>query len=460
MRVLMTAHTFYPESKGGVENHVLGLAHYLRKHGHEAAVFYRIHSPDHQQYQLIEGGWEGIPIFKIVHNYIPQRPNPYPYYDRQVEVRFLQVLDRFTPDLVHMHHLGTLSTSLIGTAQRRGLPAIYTLHDFWPMCILSQMLTPDGRLCPGPDGGLRCTECMWLKTGEAPAQSLSISKRLRELGLVESLRRVPKFIRDWIAVRIGGDQRSLWNRMLTLPTRDQHMRQTLLQADLLLSPSQFLIETFVQWGVPRSRFVYVQNGISAALLSAPRVERFPQREPFTFGFIGSHHHFKGVHVLIDAFSRAELPGAVLRIWGGAHSPRAAEYVASIRRAVDAHEDISLEGQFPPERITEVLREIDVLVMPSLWYENNPLTIMEAFAMGVPVIAGNVGGMAELVTDGESGLLFEVGDPADLADKMVRIMDPQVLAQCRAGIQPPQSVEEMSARIVEIYRGMLSQGTGA
>jgi glycosyltransferase involved in cell wall biosynthesis len=455
----MTAHTFYPESKGGVENHILGLAHYLRGLGHEAAVFYRIHSPDYQQYQLIKGEWEGIPIFKIVHNYIPQRPNPYPFYDRQVEVRFLDVIDQFAPDLVHIHHLGTLSTSLIGAAQRQDLPVIYTLHDFWPMCRLSQMLTPDGRLCPGPDGGMRCTECMWLQAEDGPPQTLNIRDRIRKLGLAESLRRAPRFARDWVAARFGAPQGSLWTRMLTLPARDQHMRQTLLEADLLLSPSRFLIEMFDKWGVPSSRFAYVQNGIHAGLLSAPRVDGYPKREPFTFGFIGSHNHHKGVHILIEAFAHAELSDAALRIWGGANSPRAAEYVASLKQAADAHENISLEGQFSPERITEVLREIDVLVIPSLWYENNPLTIMEAFAMGVPVIAGNVGGMAELVIDDENGLLFDVGNPNDLADKMARVLDPALLAQYRKGIKAPHSVEEMSARILHIYEDILAKKAG-
>ena len=452
MRILMTAHTFYPASKGGVENHILGLAHYLMERGHEVGVFYRVHAPDERQYALIEDKWEDIPVFRIVHNFVFYRPNPYPFYDRQVEERFLQVLGRFEPDLVHVHHLGNLSTSLVGAAQRRGLAVVWTLHDFWPMCPLSQMLTPDGRLCPGPDGGLRCVECLWLRSLEG-GPSFSLRARVRDLGVRESIKRLPRFARDFLASKLGY-RSMLWNRLLALPTRDEHMRRVMLAADQLLSPSRFLIQKFQEWGIPSARFVYVQNGVPASLLAASRGAGFPSRQ-FTFGFIGSHHPFKGVHVLLDAFLQAQLPGAVLKVWGGSHSPQFQDYVASIREQAGASEAIMLEGMFPPEQIADVLRQVDVLVVPSTWYENNPLTILEAFAMGVPVIAGDVGGMAELVRDGENGLLFEVGNSADLAAKMRAIMNPDLLEQCRAGVEPPHSVDEMGAEIAAIYERLLA-----
>lgn len=448
----MTAHTFYPASKGGMENHIFGLAHYLRAQGHQAGVFYRVHAPDEHQYALVEGEWEGIPVFKIVHNYIFYRPNPYPFYDRQVEKRFLQALDRFRPDLVHVHHLGNLSTSLVGAAQRRGLPVVWTLHDFWPLCPLSQMLTPDGRLCPGPDGGLRCVECLWLRSLEREP-SFSLRARVRDLGVRESIKRLPRFARDFLAAKLGYKS-MLGNKLLALPARDEHMRRTVLSTDQLLSPSRFLIQKFQEWGIPSSRFIYVQNGVPASLLAAAHGAGFPSREQFTFGFVGSHHPFKGLHVLLDAFSQGRLPGAVLKIWGGSSSPQYQEYGASIRELVGASEAVTLEGVFPPERVADVLRQVDVLVVPSTWYENNPLTILEAFAMGVPVIAGNVGGMAELVRDEENGLLFEVGNSVDLADKMRRIMDPKLLERCRAGIRPPHSVEEMGAEIAAVYERLL------
>lgn len=451
MRILMTAHTFYPEGRGGVEKHILTLARHLREANHEVAVFYRIHSPDEREYALVEGSWGGIRTFKVVHNFIGSMPNPFPFYDRQVEERFVSVIQAFHPSLVHIHHLGGLSTSLVSAAKRRDLPVVWTLHDFWPMCPMSHLLTPNGDLCAGPDEGIRCVECLWLRSrGEyAP---LSIRARVREIGWIEGLRRAPRFLKDLIAARIGHTE-SLWDRLQTLPARNEHMRSVLLNVDLLISPSQFLIDRFEAWGIPRSKFRYLQNGVPAALLSGQHRDPPTHRGHFAFGFIGSINPHKGVHILVEAFLQADLPDTRLGIWGGAE-PAMEDYLASVRKKAASSNRIALEGCFEPDNLIDIQRQIDVLVVPSLLYENNPLAILESFAMKTPVIASNVGGMAELVQDDGNGLLFQVGDSADLADKMRKIREPERLERYRAGITPPQSVDAMGTALEHIYSGLL------
>ncbi len=105
-----------------------------------------------------------------------------------------RVLDAFRPDLVHLHHLGGgLSTSFVGLVRRRGLPTALTLHDYWFMCPRSTPVDRDGRLCPGPDGGLRCTACWIADHYDAARPSLG---RIRGLGMGESLRRAPRWLAD------------------------------------------------------------------------------------------------------------------------------------------------------------------------------------------------------------------------------------------------------------------------
>lgn len=448
MRILMTAHTFYPESSGGVERHVFDLATRLKEKGHDVGVLYRIHSPEHQEYALLESEWRGIPVFKIVHNYVAKMPNPYPFYDRQVEMRFLEVLDKYPIDLMHIHHLGGLSTSLIDAAHRRGLPVLWTLHDFWPMCSLSKLLTPDGRLCLGPDDGMRCAECTWLQWQHRDEPD-NVLARLMEIGWRNLPRRALQFMGTFIAARMGWKD-ALWDKLLSLPARDDHMRRTLLKADLLISPSQFLIDCFEEWGIPRSRFRYLQNGVPASLLRDSHEIPLLRTGPLTFGFLGSFYPEKGLHILLDAFLQAELADTRLRIWGGLANPQFRHYVASIEERANSAANITLEGKFPPEELPQVLEQIDVLVMPSVWYENNSLSMLEALAAKVPIIAGNVGGMAELVRHDENGLLFQVGDPCDLADKMRMIVDPECLQRYRASIRPPRSTEEVGDQLEQIY----------
>lgn len=449
MRVLMVAHTFMPESMGGVENHALRLMQDLRILGHQAAIMYRIHAPDSEEYALQLREFAGIPTYAVVHNFRGGVPTPHHYYNRGIETRFLEVVAEFCPDVIHVHHLGGLSTSVIGAAKRLGLPVIWTLHDFWPMCVLSHLLTPDGRLCPGPDTGLRCVECLWLQRLAKP-ETLDLRARIRELGLGESLLRLPRFARDWVLLKLRGSDDTFKDEAAALPVRDRYMRQLLLQPDLLISPSRFLIDMFESWGVPRTRFHHLQNGVAPDLACHRIPSNAPRHAPFTFGFIGTVYPYKGADILIHAFAKAAIPDAALRLWGAQPGSRFQSYAKDLGALAQAVPNVVFEGAFAPPQLAEIMSAIDVLVVPSVLYENNPLVILEAFAMGIPVIAGNVGGMAELVQHEHNGLRFRVGDADDLAEKLHLITLPGNLERYRAGIQPPASTPEVASALVGIY----------
>ena len=100
------------------------------------------------------------------------------------------------------------------------------------------------------------------------------------------------------------------------------------------------------------------------------------------------------------------------------------------------------GAIPHDQIAQALASIDVLVVPSIWPENAPLVIQEAFLAGVPVVASRIGGIPEMVTDGRNGLLFQAGDAEDLARTLARLLhEPGLLESLRAGIPPVRSIEE-------------------
>ncbi len=101
------------------------------------------------------------------------------------------------------------------------------------------------------------------------------------------------------------------------------------------------------------------------------------------------------------------------------------------RPMATNPSIAFMGSFANDQVADVLSQIDVLVVLSIWYENSPLTIHEAFMAGIPVIASNIGGMAEHVHHMENGLLFEVGDPADLRQKTIYLLRTVVLLRSSA-----------------------------
>ena len=137
------------------------------------------------------------------------------------------------------------------------------------------------------------------------------------------------------------------------------------------------------------------------------------------GFHGTIAEHKGLHVLVDAFRRLpESAGATLRICGGIGD--FPDYTAAVLEAIDRDPRINLAGRIPQEQMARELEQIDVLVVPSIWYENAPLVVYSAFAAGVPVVATDLGGMSEVVVDGQNGLLFAPADAAGLAAQLLRL----------------------------------------
>jgi glycosyltransferase involved in cell wall biosynthesis len=184
--------------------------------------------------------------------------------------------------------------------------------------------------------------------------------------------------------------------------------QLLNRADVI-RPSGFF-DPFVGRRNPEIRF----SDYGMKVPSAP--ERVPESANgrLRFSFIGSIMPHKGVDVLVDAFSRVSGRDAELRVYGDpGYAP---DYYANVvGRARNG--SVRFMGKFDNDDVYRILQETDALVVPSVWCENSPLTMHEAVLAGVPVIASNIGGMAELVRRTGNGLLFEVASVDDLHAKI-------------------------------------------
>ena len=158
-------------------------------------------------------------------------------------------------------------------------------------------------------------------------------------------------------------------------------------------------------------------------------------------------------MLIQAFrSLPDDPNVTLRICGGWGTTRA--YSRSILNQIAEHPRINLAGRFPNDRMADELSRIDVLVVPSVWYENAPLVVYAALAAGVPVVATDLGGLSETISHGRNGLLFEPADAADLARQLRRLVDePGLLAALREGAHGARSVVDSVDEFLELYESL-------
>lgn len=453
MRILLVTHGFLPESSGGTEVHTYLLAKALQGR-HEVSVCTHVSDPSRPEHALYRGDLDDLPVYSLVNNFTWGAGSEYFFYDRGQDAPFSAVLDEVQPDVVHMHHLGGgLSTSFPGLVRGRGIPLLLTLHDFWPLCYRSHLLTAEDLLCLGPDDGLRCAHCWQLDSLRPPSRLA----QAREVGLRNALRMAP-----------GAILRAVGERLVPLPggyhttrllARDAYFRRLLTRFDLLLAPSQFLRDRYIDWGVAAERLLFVQNGVDPASFSGLQ-RPLPNGERLSVAYLGSLLPHKGLDVLVEAANLLADAPVDLHIYGRTEGSAATEaYVAGLRARL-RNPRLTFEGPYVPRDLGRVLSGADVVVVPSILYENCPMAILEALYAGRPVVASNAGGMAELVRDGVNGLTFRLGDGADLAARLRTLAhDRQMLLALQRGITPPQAMDAVAARVEQLYSDLLARAEG-
>lgn len=253
--------------------------------------------------------------------------------------------------------------------------------------------------------------------------------------------------RSWFERVAGGMQR----RRLTSQVQARRDRTMSLfdEVDLFIAPSPFLKTKFIEYGMPEDKIVFSDYGI--ADLGYAGEPEAPKR-PVRFTYVGTVVEHKGLHVLIDAFNRLAHDGAILNVYGSLGE--FSDYARRVRGMI-AHPGVRLRGRAENSGIPAILRDSDALIVPSIWFENSPITIHEAFLARVPVITSRFGGMADLVKDGVNGLLFEVGDADSLTQCLQRCVDdPELLQRIKPDPISVKGLDEDAEWMEEQYRRLL------
>ncbi|HEY8149389.1 MAG TPA: glycosyltransferase, partial [Vicinamibacteria bacterium] len=378
--VLLVLHAFPPETMAGTEIVTLSLAHELTRRGHRVTVLHRTADPRQPEGTIAETAYEGLRVLRLA-RHDRARTLAETDCDEGVDAAFRDLLRREAPDVVHFQHLLHLSARLPLICREEGVPSVLTVHDFWFRCPKVQLIRDDGRICAGPPPILGCAPCLEGRPDRIDALAALSRPLARPLQALASS--------------------SLLAQVAERPAR---MMQVLLAPDFVTAPSRFMKEKMVEAGVPAERLIVSDNGMETAWLETyrPRVSDGRVR----FGFVGSLVWYKGLEVLAKAFALLGDPRAELHVHGDAEGrPEFRAVAARARAAAGASPSVVFHGPFAPSRLGEVLGSIDVVVVPSLWYENSPLTIHEAFQARVPVLVSDEGGMRELVREGKGGLRF-------------------------------------------------------
>lgn len=419
MRILLVIHDYLPLHAAGSEIYTAHLARALADAGHEVSVFTCEERRDLEQWSLIERTFDGIPVFEAIYNRIYHDLSEQ-WDDPRMAAVFDGVLERVRPDLVHVQGLQFVGgTSALAACARRGMRTIMTLHEYWWLCPRAGLMYDlDGRACERatPRDCARCVDVYPIDRERWSDARCSNSHA--DLG-----------DRRWFARALEG--------------RAQDMAAAVAHVHAFIAPSRFLAERFAACGFPRDKLVVADYGFPAA---SPAVRRAPGT-PLRVGYVGTLSDYKGVLVLARAVEAAGLPPERMTVGVHGHLDWFPDVAAELRTIAARAPGLRLAGPFAPAEREAVFAALDLLVVPSLWWENSPLTIHEAFQRGVPVLTSDRGGMAELVAHG-GGAVFPPGDHAALAQLLRELAaDPARVAELAASIPPVRPLAE-DVRLVE------------
>jgi glycosyltransferase involved in cell wall biosynthesis len=212
--------------------------------------------------------------------------------------------------------------------------------------------------------------------------------------------------------------------------------------DQFVSPSEFLRDRYIGWGIDPARIVVIENGQSTGKFMSPR----PLREGETrnrFGFFGQINPFKGVSVLLEGLAslrKSQRRDIVLEIHGANLENQSTEFrdrIAALRAPLEAEGCLQWIGPYEPFQMGERMANVDWVVVPSIWWENSPMVIQEAFTFGRPILASNIGGMAEKIRNGVNGVHVPVGNARAWGDTLHRLAGAtDEWDRLRAGIERP------------------------
>jgi glycosyltransferase involved in cell wall biosynthesis len=224
--------------------------------------------------------------------------------------------------------------------------------------------------------------------------------------------------------------------------------------DEFIAPSHFLANRYVTWGIPADRMSVIENVVSPTTVSPPVSERRNRREMLRVGFFGQISLLKGINVLFDAANlllERKIDHIVFEIHGD-HRGQPPEFQEDfLARLAKVGRNVKFHGAYDQLRVDRLMQAMDLILVPSIWWENSPLVIQEALRNRRPVICSDIGGMAEKVRDGIDGFHFPVGSSLALASLLVKLADSDDgLSNIAQSLQGPAAVDLMVDRHVQLY----------
>ena len=443
MKIALFVHCFYPTHIYGTETYTLELARNLQALGHAPTVVSATFAGEPGQSEKVDRyEFEGIPVVCLDKNHWPNTRVKDTYYQPELGPVLDAILAELDPDLVHVTHLVNHTAALLEATQRRGVPTLATFTDFFGFCYNNRLEAHSGGLCAGPQPiAVNCLACH-LKASAAAGRGLRDTVTSSAMGAGLAARAM------YIVQRFPGARTGpIAGLVQDVVQRPRILAALYRQYRVAIAPTAFI------------EHAYRRNGFSQPMTRiafGTDIDRSPKRvhdQPLKLGFIGQIMSHKGPDLLMRA-ARSALAGVDYEILVYGSESQDPAYAASLRQDAEGL-PVRFCGTFDRTTMRAVLETLDFVVIPSRWYENSPLVLLNALATHTPVIISDVEGMTEFVRDGVNGFVFERGSVTSLATVLSRIArDPVAARALTSTTEYSMTTRSMAEHTVRLYETLL------
>ena len=385
--------------RGGTERHVFELEKLLREKGHIVIPFSMQDSRNNQskydKYFIKKIDLDKFRIKNIIKF----------FYNYEAVRNLKKLIKNEKPDIAHLHNIAHhLSPAIIKTLEKYNIPVIQTLHDYKLICPNYRLFTQN-KVCARCKGGkyFNCYKYKCVK-----------DSRLKSL-----LASLEAYINNKIYTKV----------------------------DLFIAPSQYMRNKCIEFGVPGEKIKTIYNFLN----NENKPSEFINSNNDYLLYFGRISNEKGINVLIDAVKDINIK---LKIVGTGPEVENLKFKISNFKL----NNIEILGPKYGEELNELIRNARAVVMPSIWPENMPYSLLESLAFNVPVIVSNIGGMPEVIKDRVNGYLFKTGDKEDLKDKIEKIdeINHDDLVKCNQEVLNKNSQEKYYQKIEEVYLSLKNE----
>ncbi len=378
MKILYLIHQYIPDAIGGTELLLHDLAESIQADGNDVAIFayHESMDPNPASFGTRIEMVDGIRVYRFHFN-LSIHPNIHTgeFRNAFAEQALNEVIEDFSPNVAHVVHAMKLGGGIFEILSNTKIPIVTTLSDYWYFCLRHNLLLPDQSPCTkGPIPGSRCLTCLQENLSQAQAKESDAVKALKQ--------------------------------------RNPYLKEALLCSHSILALSAHQRETYVRFGFPAERIQCAEHGVDTGLLAPAREQHSKQTEreseaPIKILFVGTLLPHKGAHLLVHAVLQSPEAQVEVRIIG--NQGHGGSYAADLVTASAEDSRIIFAGECDHASLHKEYEWCDLLAMPSIWDENEPIVVKEARWCGIPVATHDLPGMGDLVHDGEDGWI--IADPS-------------------------------------------------